>query len=35
VRALHWNMLAPSMGRVIRELREESSSGASIAARRI
>jgi hypothetical protein len=34
-RALHWNMLAPSMGRVIRELREESSSGASIAARRI
>jgi hypothetical protein len=34
-RALHWNMLAPSMGRVIRELREESSSGAAVATRRV
>lgn len=34
-RVLHWNMLAPSMGRVIRELREESSSDAAVAPRRI
>lgn len=34
MRALHWNMLAPSMRRVIRELREESSSGAAGVTRR-
>lgn len=34
-RALHWNMLAPSIGRVIRELREESSSGSPVVTRRI
>jgi len=28
-RAAHWNMLAPMMGRVIRELREEASLGAA------
>lgn len=33
-RVLHWNVLAPSMGRIIRELREESSSRAVVVPRR-
>jgi hypothetical protein len=33
-RALHWNIVAPMMGKVIRELREEASIGIAIPARR-
>jgi hypothetical protein len=34
VRALHWTLLAPVMGRVIRQLREEASGGVPVPARR-